>query len=459
VVASPAVRRARTRAPAVAAVALAAVLAACSAPARPGAARPAPSPAVTAVPAPGATATAPAAATPVPTIPAVEEIATEVAALRRLDTGGPVAARVVSDAELGEILVRLEEEAAAEEGVLPDADAERVLAALRLLPPDADLGELRETILRQGVAGVYVPAEDVLYVASSAADLTASSEVTAAHEVLHALQDRAFDLERPGDALLDTDSDAALAFTSVVEGDAIAIQEAWSQAHQSAEEQQGRRTEEQAQVGDATALFTELPPYLLDSLSFPYSEGARFVATLRESGGDAAVDAALRDPPRTTAEIVVPQRHLDGFTPVELPVPPAPPGWEELDTDTFGVFDLAWVATPADGPARVQGVLAARAELARSWQGGRVGAWTRGEDVAIGAAVRMGSAQDGASLCADVRAWYEVQAAGVPAGGDQATTVLTGDRDVLALACDGADVRLGLAPDAATATGLAAVAG
>jgi len=204
VVAFPAARRARPRALAAAAVlaaALAALLTACSAPARPGAAGPAPTPAVTAVPAPGATATAPAAATPVPTIPAVEEIATEVAALRRLDTGGPIAARVVSDAELGEILVRLEEEAAAEEGVLPDADAERVLAALRLLPPDADLGALRETILRQGVAGVYVPAEDVLYVASSAADLTASSEVTAAHEVVHALQDRAFDLERPGDEL------------------------------------------------------------------------------------------------------------------------------------------------------------------------------------------------------------------------------------------------------------------
>ncbi len=435
------------------------MLAACSAPAAPGVARPAaPTPAVTAVPAPATSPTAPAGATPVPTIAAVEDIATEVAALRRLDTGGPVAARVVSDAELGDVLVRLEE-AAAEEGVLPDDDAERLLAALRLLPPDADLGALRETVLRQGVAGVYVPADDVLYVASSAADLTPSSEVTAAHEVVHALQDRAFDLERPGDELLDADADAALAFTAVAEGDAIALQEAWSQAHQSAEEQQRRRTEEQSQAGGAAAVIAELPPYLLDSLSFPYSEGARFVAALRESGGDAAVAAALRDPPRTTAEIVVPQRHLDGFTAVELPVPPAPAGWEELDTDTFGVFDLAWIATPADGPARVQGVLAARAELARSWQGGRIGAWTRGEDVAVGAVVRMGSAQDGAALCADVRAWYEVQAGGMPVGGGEATTVLAGDRDVLALACDGADVRLGLAPDAATATGLTAVAG
>lgn len=438
-----------------AAGAVAVLLVACSAPVPEVAV-----PSATAVPAgsPPVPAASPTAASPapVPTIPAIEEIAAEMAALRGLDVGGPVAARVVSDTELGDVLVRLEEEARTDEGVLPDADAQRLLAALRLLPPDADLAALRETILRQGVAGVYVPAEDLLYVASSAADLTPSSEVTAAHEVLHALQDRAFDLERPDDPALDADSDAALAFTAVVEGDAIALQEAWAQTHQSLEEQQERRAEEQAQGAEAAAVVNDLPPYLLDALSFPYVEGARFVAVLREQGGDAAVDAVLRDPPRSSAAIVAPRRHLDGFTPVEVPVPPAPAGWDELDTDTLGVFDLAWIATPATGGARIQGVLAARQELAEVWQGGRLGAWTRGGDVAVGAAVRVGGAADGAALCADVQDWYEVQAGGTPVDPGALTAVLEGDRDVLALACDGPEVRLGLAPDAATATGLTA---
>jgi hypothetical protein len=384
---------------------------------------PTPSPAPPPSPSPSAS---PAEA--VETLPAIEEIAAEVGALRDLPVGGPVGARVVSPEELGALLVEQDEEARAEEGGLSDEDALRVLTALRLVPEGTDLAAVRDLFLRQGVSGVYVPEDDILYVASTAAELTPASAVTAAHEVTHTLQDRAFDLDRD-DPVLDDDSDAALAFTALVEGDAVFTQEEWSLEEQTAEERRGRDLEADRQAAADAGALDAVPAYILDGLTFPYSDGLAFVVALRRAGGDAAVDAALRDPPRSTAEILAPQRFLDGFTP-DPPAPPAaPPGWNELDRDTLGVVDLAWLTTREDG-----GVGEARTALAQTWQGGTLRVWTRGDELAVGAAVTMTTPAAAAGVCEDL------------ADGRLAGTV--------AVACDGAEARFAVADDPTVADGL-----
>ncbi len=84
-----------------------------------------------------------------------------------------------------------------------------------------------------------------------------------------------------------------------------------------------------------------MPAFLNRELQFPYIAGQRFVAALREAGGEARVNHAFRHPPRTTAAIVNPQRYLHGDPPAaRLAVPKPAAGLErELET-TFGAEDV-----------------------------------------------------------------------------------------------------------------------
>lgn len=145
-----------------------------------------------------------------------------------------------------------------------------------------------------------------------------SVRVVLAHELTHALQDQHGFLG--GDP--DMEVDERLASRALHEGDAMLIMEAVSgQAHG-------------ASVGAvAENLLTQAPltpqlliargfasPSLLESdreaqlrATFPYQDGARFVATLVRSGGYALVDRAMRSPPRSSADILDPERYIAGL--------------------------------------------------------------------------------------------------------------------------------------------------
>ena len=87
-----------------------------------------------------------------------------------------------------------------------------------------------------------------------------------------------------------------------------------------------------------------------------------------------------------------------------------------------------------------------------AWAGGEVALFTDGERSALGLAL----VDDGDTgvLCSAVEEWYQAafQTDATESGG---TTVLDGGGQVGVLRCDGPDVRLGIAPDEATATALA----
>src|SRR3954451_15276842 len=71
---------------------------------------------------------------------------------------------------------------------------------------------------------------------------------------------------------------------------------------------------------EADANTADVPEALSASFAFPYVFGPGFVDALVRSGGNAAVDAALRRPPRTDAEVIDPQRYLAHIAPVIPPV-------------------------------------------------------------------------------------------------------------------------------------------
>lgn len=369
----------------------------------------------------------------------IAEIAAQVAELRGLPLGDPVDARTVSSADLGSKFAEL---AFAELDPVEIADDQRLLAALRLVDPDVDLVAVVEALYREQILGLYVLEEEVLYIGGDDPAMSDFEQITAAHEVVHALQDRAFDLEAMLD-LPDREADAGLALRALIEGDATIAQEVWSVTHQS-EAARARAAEEA--VRPPSAGYLSAPHYVRESISFPYREGTTFVSALHGRGGWEAVDAAFANPPTTTRHILHPDTYLAGEEAVEVTAAPAPgEGWEEGSVYTFGEFDLRHLLRPL-GAQRGDG-------LAAGWRGGETRSWSRDDEAAVSLVLAYGSDHEADHACTASPEWYQAVTTTAQPAGDGA---LTGDSDAFAWTCEGLEVRWGIAPDPETARLLAA---
>lgn len=391
-------------------------------------------------PSPSPVPTGTFAPTPLPGPPpeGIEEIAAQVADLRGLLLEEPLDARLVRPAALGEKFADL---AFSELDPLEIAADERLLAALRLIDPDVDLVGIVEALYREQILGLYAIEEDVLYIGGDDPALTDYQEITAAHEIVHVLQDRAFGL----DALLETpdrEADAALAYRALVEGDATLAQDQWSARHQPADARARAAQDARSRTSSA---YASAPPYVRESISFPYQQGTAFVAALYAQGGWPAVDDAYADPPTTTRHILDPMSYLarEGAVTVTDVAGPGS-GWEDGPVYTFGEFDLRHLLRPL-GTERAD-------TLAAGWRGGETSAWRRADDDAVSLALAFGSSEQAAAACEASPQWYRAVATGVRAEGPQA---LAAEAEAFAWACDGLEIRWGIAPDAATAERLA----
>jgi hypothetical protein len=178
----------------------------------------------------------------------------------------------------------------------------------------------------QNVLGVYDPVSKSLFVRNGT-----QIRLTVVHELIHAFQDQAFDLTRLS-ALRRGNHDAGLAASAAVEGDATYVTEVLG----------GRILQISApavrtpQSHDAS----RIKLFLGLETEFPYTTGARFMATLHNLGGNSAVFGALRRFPDTTEQIF----HIDAYLahepalPIELPAAAA--GYTLARDDTFGELDI-----------------------------------------------------------------------------------------------------------------------
>jgi hypothetical protein len=252
---------------------------------------------------------------------------------------------------------------------LVDAN-ERLLKGLGLLPADANLGELYVKLLGEQVAGLYSPDDKQLYVVSRSGKLGPTEKTTFAHEYTHALQDQNFDL---GSLKLDEvgEGDKGIAGLSLVEGDATLVMSLWQIQHLSQADLLQLLGE--SLNPEVTASLDAMPKVLQESLLFPYTAGLSFVQALQASRGWDAVNAAFRDPPASTEQVLHPEKYASHEAPVDVTLPadlPAKlgPGWTKGLEDTLGEFQLkVWLD---QGPNGSGGPSADTA--AAGWGGDRV---------------------------------------------------------------------------------------
>jgi hypothetical protein len=258
---------------------------------------------------------------------------------------------------------------------------QRILEALGLLDKGIDLEKAIDSLYGAAVAGFYDPETDDLVVRGER--LTVGVRTTLVHELVHALQDQHFDIER--DELDDRDDEASTGFAGLVEGDAVRIERLYLDSLTGAE----RKQAELEELAAGSGIDPDLPRILLQLVAFPYLAGPEFVTAVFEAGGQERLDAAYADPPTTSEQLMHPELFLQDPRPVEVDAPETDGGAEAIDEGVMGELILLLVLNES-------GVSGQRA--AAGWGADRYVAWRDGDDTCFRVNIAMDTPQDDAEL-------------------------------------------------------------
>ena len=304
-----------------------------------------------------------------------DAVAKEVAKIRGLPLRRAIENEVVDRDELHARLAKM----ASDRKTAAETTAEgTALARWGMIPLGIDYTQEMVELLTEQIAGYYDPETKKLTISKSAGDDPSWAEMVLAHELDHGLQDQAFDLHTFED-LPDTEGDAALARHSLVEGDGIALMVEVLLARRGitapwANPQIATNLEKaMTQTGDT---LDKAPLAIRETMLFPYREGFAFVAALRRKKPWTAVDAAFKHPPRSTEQIMHPERYLAGDEPIAITArtPVALAGYTLLHSTVWGELGFELFLRSH----HLEDAMAARA--AAGWGGDRVIALARPGD-------------------------------------------------------------------------------
>ena len=258
-----------------------------------------------------------------------------------------------------------------------------ILFALGTVPASFDYRRGLLDVMRAELLGFYEPHEKTMFLS---ADLHGQElDATLWHELVHALQDQHYGLEK----LLtfsDDASDWQGAVHALAEGDATSamIDAMFSPKGARATDLPDSVMDLQSALSNG--LVGQVPAIIKRSVVAPYVDGLSFVNSLRRRGGWAAVDAAWRRLPTSTEQLL----HLDKYDSSEssavLPAleAPHPESLHPTYSDIYGeealrVLFEEWM--PA-GAAH---------EAAAGWGGDRIASFSDGALTAVAWAIRYDS--------------------------------------------------------------------
>jgi hypothetical protein len=299
-----------------------------------------------------------------------DAVAREVSRVRGLPLKRPIPNEVVDRRELHARLLKM----AAEDKTAEDSAAEGfALERWGMIPPGTDYKGLLVDVLTDQVAGYYDPETRKLTISRSAGDDPTWAEMVLAHEIDHGLQDQSFDLHRFED-VPSSEGDAAAARHALVEGDGIAvmIEVMLARRHARVDWANPEIATAIEKTMSAPGLGSDgldrAPLAIREAMLFPYRAGFGFIAALRRRQPWSAVDAAFARPPRSTEQILHPERYLadDPPVPIEVRAPAALPGFAIAHSTVWGELGFGlWL--------RSRGVDERTAdEAAAGWGGDRV---------------------------------------------------------------------------------------
>lgn len=236
------------------------------------------------------------------------------------------------------------------------------LRALHLVPASLDILKAEDELLGSGVVGFYDPKTKELVVRGT--DASAATRHVLVHELTHALQDQYYPLDALDE---DNDDERPVAWRALIEGDAVRVENAYIATLSPAD----RSSLNSAGGGQPPS---DIPTVMIELLAFPYAVGPRFVdAVMTARGGTSGLDAAFAAPPKTSTEVIHPDRFLAGFAPADVPAPAA--GGPVFDHGMLGEMGLTLMLERLI-PRPLTSTDAR--DLAQGWNGDRYVAWDAG---------------------------------------------------------------------------------
>ncbi|MFW6303607.1 MAG: hypothetical protein ACOC2L_03210 [Candidatus Sumerlaeota bacterium] len=182
---------------------------------------------------------------------------------------------------------------------------EVLLKSLEIIPRDMDILEMYLSLLSEQVGGLYDPHSRRFFVRESY-NVAESSMARAilAHEIIHSLQDQVYDLVAMG-VESSTNDDKALAVLAIAEGDAMHGMSEYT-----------ARFEASGILGDLPEALSmdqsalrSTPHFFQQMLIWPYIDGQVFIQRAMKTGDDWR-DRIFTDPPRTTEQIMHPEKYF-----------------------------------------------------------------------------------------------------------------------------------------------------
>ncbi len=260
----------------------------------------------------------------------VAEIEAQVSQIRGLILSEPVPRIMISPEELNEIVVNEFFADYTEEDARQDV---LILSLLGLLPPDFDLRSFYLDLYSEQISGFYDSNTGEIFIVKGTT-FGGSEKLTYAHEYTHVLQDQTFHFDEGLDyneEACQENSERCAAIKALIEGDATFTEILWFQTYATRSDY---RDIIESFEEFSSPIMDNAPPYIQLDLLFPYEKGFAFVEFLFNEGGFDAVDAAYRNLPVSTEQILHPERY-----PWDQPIEVELPNFEDTLGGDWMLFD------------------------------------------------------------------------------------------------------------------------
>ena len=276
-------------------------------------------------------------------------------------------------------------------------DTGTVLQAVGLLDAGVDLVAEVQRYSAGAVLGFYDTETKELVVRG--AEPTPFVRSILVHELLHALEDQHFDLDRP-----ELGDEALIGFQALAEGSASRIEDRYVASLSSAERRSAGR--EAAALG--SSIPRDVPRVVPVAIGFPYAYGPGVVRALLDAGGQRRLDAAFPRPPASSEQVLDPGRYLGGDNPRQVAVPKADAA--AFDDGEIGQFFLQLMLDVELDRAYAQ-------RAADGWGGDRYVAWKEGGRTCVRAEFVMDNADEASDLADALARWASERSGAASATG------------------------------------------
>lgn len=265
-----------------------------------------------------------------PILKDVLRIQKQVEQLRGLKFQAPVKAGVWKPDRLKKMLLKDFDKEAPAADILKE---EKVLKVLGLLPKDFQYRAQMIKFLTDQIGGFYRPDKKELFLVDRSgqpamggpAAQKMNDQMVMAHELHHALQDQNFALDRWFE-VLGEHNDRIQGYKALVEGEAQLVGMTYIMGTMGRPgmpnmKQMNRMNKMMMKMTPQGRKLAKIPPFLLDNMMFPYTEGSEFVQDMYRKYGWKGISKAFHNPPASTEQVLHPEKYINRDEPQEIRLP------------------------------------------------------------------------------------------------------------------------------------------